>query len=265
MVRHECGEALGAIGAARSIPILEQAIQTNPHTPEIGQTCRLAIDYMNWKLNGDDGKEDGDTNRDETNEPPMVCACMLNPYSSIDPAPPHPQHIHLPTPSIGSILRNESLPLFQRYRAMFSLRNRGTPECVHELSQALLEDTTSALFRHEVAYVLGQMQHPDSVEALAESLGRREEHPMVRHESAEALGAIEGRWDVVEGVLKGFLEDEDDVIRESAIVALDAADYWGRDGYGDGHGQGGGDSSTNGGEEETFAQTFVQVKAQQVS
>eukprot|EP00979_Chaetoceros_neogracilis_P015996 scaffold6819_cov256-Chaetoceros_neogracile.AAC.10 len=218
MVRHECGEALGAIGHERSIPILEKAIDLNPDTPEIGQTCRLAIDYMQWKIKG------GEVNDVENR--PMVCACMLSPYSSVDPAPPHPQHAKLSTNDIGAILLDVSIPLFERYRAMFSLRNRGGSEAVLALGRGLLEDESSALFRHEVAYVLGQMQHNDSVEALAESLRREGEHAMVRHESAEALGAIEGRWEDVEAILKSFLNDEDDIIRESAIVALDAADYW---------------------------------------
>jgi deoxyhypusine monooxygenase len=110
---------------------------------------------------------------------------------------------------------------------MFSLRNRGGEDSVHQLGRALTTDTSSALLRHEVAYVLGQMQHPSSVEYLIDSLKRRGEHKMVRHESAEALGAIEERWGECEEVLKQFLEDEDPVVRESCVVALDAADYFG--------------------------------------
>jgi len=285
MVRHECGEALGAIGHERSIPILEKAIAFNPDTPEIGQTCRLAIDYMQWKLKGGGGGEAAD--HDLENQP-MVCACMLSPYSSVDPAPPHPQHVNMSTGEIGMILRDAhahadaesgsgssvsvSVPLFERYRAMFSLRNRGGSEAVLELGRALLEDESSALFRHEVAYVLGQMQHNDSVEALAESLGREGEHAMVRHESAEALGAIEGRWEDVEVILKTFLEDEDDVIRESAIVALDAGDYWGHNAsnvLSENAGQAEAENENeneikDGGIRHGSGLTFVQVKAQQV-
>ena len=110
---------------------------------------------------------------------------------------------------------------------MFSLRNLGGKHAVKQLCRALTTDESSALLRHEVAYVLGQMQHPTSVEALEESLRREGEHRMVRHESAEALGAIEGRWDDVERILTEFLQDECDVVRESCVVALDAADYWG--------------------------------------
>jgi hypothetical protein len=71
------------------------------------------------------------------------------------------------------------------------------------------------------------MQHPSSLEALEESLRRKDEHMMVRHESAEALGAIDGRWQDAERILSEFIADSSDVVRESCLVALDAADYWG--------------------------------------
>lgn len=225
MVRHECGEALGAISAQRSVSVLEAAIAANPNSPEIGQTCQLALDHMQWKSNGGDASGI---------EEPMACACMLSPYSSVDPAPFHPKHAAMSASEIGAILRDETLPLFERYRAMFSLRNKGGEDCVLELGRALVEDKSSALLRHEVAYVLGQMQHSASVESLAESLRRTGEHAMVRHESAEALGAIEGRWEDCEVILREFLNDHDIVVRESCIVALDAADYWGHGGGGGG-------------------------------
>lgn len=154
---------------------------------------------------------------------------MLNPYSSVDPAPPHPSHVNMSMPDLGDILANSNLPLFDRYRAMFSLRNIGGQEAVEELCRVLVEDQSSALLRHEVAYVLGQMQHPSSVEALEKSLRRTNEHKMVRHESAEALGAIDGRWEAVEPILNEFTQDEDEVVKESCLVALDAADYWQHD------------------------------------
>jgi deoxyhypusine monooxygenase len=216
MVRHECAEALGAIGSSSSIPILKEC--SNDSSVEVGQTCRLALDFIQWKLNG--GIEGDD-------DAPAVCACMLSPYSSHDPAPAHPAHEKLSTIEIGAILSDVDAPLFQRFRAMFSLRNRGGEDAVHQLGRALISDSSSALLRHEVAYVLGQMQHPTSVEYLSTSLKRSGEHKMVRHESAEALGAIEERWGECEEVLRQFLEDEDVVVRESCMVALDAADYFG--------------------------------------
>ena len=80
---------------------------------------------------------------------------------------------------------------------MFSLRNRGGEECVCALGSALVEDTSSPLLRHEVAFVLGQMQHSAALPYLTESLRRRAEHSIVRHESAEALGSLEDSWEEV--------------------------------------------------------------------
>ena len=248
MVRHECGEALGAISSTSSIPILQQAIDQNPTKPEISETCSLAISFIEWKLNG--GIE-GDIDQ------PMVCACMLNPYSSVDPAPPHPKHVSLSTKEIGSILHDHNVSLFERYRAMFSLRNRGDKDCIYELGYALIHDTSSALLRHEIAYVLGQIQSADSIDVLKISLERKDEHVMVRHESAEALGAIEERWDEVEAALTLFLEDEDITVRESCVVALDAADYWGRS-------QGGnGNEGDLDGEEEEVEETEAEINENQ--
>ena len=51
-------------------------------------------------------------------------------------------------------------PLFGR--ALFSLRNLGTEESVLAVAEGLsCED--NALFRHEVAYVLGQIQSRDEI------------------------------------------------------------------------------------------------------
>ena len=65
------------------------------------------------------------------------------------------------------------------------------------------------------------------MEALETALRRTDEHDMVRHEAAEALGTIEGRWEVVETILEEFANDDNTVVKESCLVALDAADYWG--------------------------------------
>ena len=47
---------------------------------------------------------------------------------------------------------------------------------------------------------------------------------MVRHEAAEALGSL-GDEPGVENLLKTFLNDPEQVVRESVIVALDMAEY----------------------------------------
>jgi hypothetical protein len=155
---------------------------------------------------------------------------MMAPYSSVDPVVADPQHDNISTLQLGDILLDSASPLEQRYRAMFSLRNRGGMEAVQQLCRTLLHDTSSPLLRHEVAFVLGQLQHVSSIDALETSLSRLNEHTMVRHESAEALGAIEGtaqEWQRIEEILLKYQHDPDPAVAESCIVALDAADYFG--------------------------------------
>ena len=47
---------------------------------------------------------------------------------------------------------------------MFALRNKGGTAAVQALTKAFAAD--SALLKHELAYVLGQMQDAEAVEAL---------------------------------------------------------------------------------------------------
>jgi deoxyhypusine monooxygenase len=224
MVRHEAAEALAAIGADSSRQVLQSIMEATQHTtPELYETCLLSLHVMDWQLKTEHEKEQ--------EQEPVDCACMLNPYSSVDPAPPNPAHATWTCEQWGQVLCDPSQSMFDRYCAMFSLCNRGGEQAVQQLCQALDFDKsntqTSALLRHEVAYVLGQLQHPLLVHALHQSLRNIQEHQMVRHEAAEALGAMEDAWDQVQPILQQFTNDDNPVMRESCLVALDAADYWG--------------------------------------
>lgn len=143
-----------------------------------------------------------------------------SPYLSVDPAPPDRKDVS--TDELKRRLMDESLPLFDRYRAMFSLRNRNTEEAVLALAEGFKD--ASPLFRHEVAYVMGQMQNPASVPSLKEVLEDEAEHRMVRHEAAEALGAVGG--EECEALLERFKGDKEIVVKESCVVALDTMEYW---------------------------------------
>ena len=81
--------------------------------------------------------------------------------------------------------------MFQRMRALFALRNIGGKDSVEALAAAYSSE--SALLKHEIAYVMGQMQDPHAVPYLIERLEDMDEDLMVRHEAAEALGAIGDR------------------------------------------------------------------------
>lgn len=122
---------------------------------------------------------------------------------------------------LKGILLNESASLFERYRAMFTLRNLRTKEAIEVLCKGL--KAGSALFRHEIAFVLGQLQNELSVSHLTETLADENENEMVRHECAEALGAI--ATDDCFKVLQKYLSDEKRVVKESCEIALDMCEY----------------------------------------
>lgn len=77
------------------------------------------------------------------------------------------------------------------------------------------------LYRHEIAFVFGQLLSTHSVPCLVTVLGNPEESDMVRHEAAEALGGI-GTPEVLPH-LKEWMgrEDAPRVVRESCQVAID--------------------------------------------
>lgn len=201
IVRHECAEALGAIGDERSVDILKKFV-THPKS-EISETCQISLDLIAWRLSPEnitDKRTSGD-------------------YLSVDPAPPSEK---APVAELRRKLMDENLSLFNRYRAMFALRNLNTDESALALTDGFKD--RSALFRHEIAYVLGQMQRSVTSTALISVLRNLDEHAMVRHEAAEALGAIGGTE--VEDVLGEFTNDHEKVVQESCFVALNILDHW---------------------------------------
>ncbi|XP_015610203.1 deoxyhypusine hydroxylase [Cephus cinctus] len=200
MVRHEAGEALGAIGDPTAIPILET--YTKDSVIEVAETCQLALDRLKWLADLHNTSE----------------GLIKSPYASVDPAPPaESKNVEI----LKKSLLDENASLFDRYRAMFSLRNLNTKESIDALGAGL--KAGSALFRHEIAFVLGQMQEEVSVPYLRDSLEDPEENEMVRHECAEALGAI-ATPDCM-SILNRYLEDNKRVVRESCVIALDMCDY----------------------------------------
>nr|NVI76083.1 nero [Cucujiformia] len=161
MVRHEAAEGLGAIGSEKCLATLQE-YKDDP-TVEVAETCELAIERIKWLKNSAD----------------EVKKLSNNPYNSVDPAPPA---LLKDETELKSILLDEKAPLFERYRAMFGLRNLQTVEAIDALGEALTYG--SALFKHEVAFVLGQLQREESVPYLKSSLEDATENEMVRHECA---------------------------------------------------------------------------------
>ncbi len=139
-------------------------------------------------------------------------------FDSVDPAPPSSDRS---VADLRTVLCDEQEKMFQRMRALFALRNIGGKDSVDALAAAY--DSKSALLKHEIAYVMGQMQDPHAVPHLIERLEDGEEDVMVRHEAAEALGAIGDRTAL--DVLERFVDDDEVVIAESCEVALDLLEW----------------------------------------
>ncbi len=135
-------------------------------------------------------------------------------HGSVDPAPPAKE---TDREQLRLSLIDEDTRMFTRMRALFALRDIGGASAAMDICEAFT--SSSALLRHEAAYVLGQMQRPEVVDVLMAILDDEDEHVMVRHEAAEALGAI-GETSSIPLLEKHLLHPRPE-IAESCEVALD--------------------------------------------
>lgn len=119
---------------------------------------------------------------------------------------------------------SEDLPLLLRVHAVCMLEHIGNEEAVATLCRVLKSDP-SPLTRHEAAFTLGQLGFKSAAPALIEAM-RRDESPIVRHESAVALSSL-GDQSVIPHLEKA-IEDKDEDVRNSALIAWEYLSYLGR-------------------------------------
>lgn len=191
IVRHEAGEALGNYSPTERIVEVLTTYSQHPRQP-ISETCQLALRNL--------GSSE-----------------QMSKFHSRDPAPALLGTFE----EARGILLDRDECLFRRYQAMFLLRDLGTPEAVHALGAAMDDD--SALFKHEISFVFGQMRNKLSVPYLIKGVCDESEHGMVRHECAEAIGIIGD--DTGFRTLLKYLHDPCDILRESVEVAVDFHKY----------------------------------------
>ena len=96
-------------------------------TCQVAETCRLAVERIKW-LHSDRATS-------ETLSP--------NPYSSVDPAPPA---VEQDVKALKITLLDETMPLFERYRAMFALRNIGSEDAILALGEGMSVAFVPAIF-----------------------------------------------------------------------------------------------------------------------
>ncbi|CAI9300675.1 unnamed protein product [Lactuca saligna] len=199
IVRHEAAEALGAIGLESNIPLLRDSLDSDP-AEEVRETCELALARIQ------ELKNVGDTHTHQS------------PFLSVDPAAPAScSSVH----DLREVILDEEKGMYERYSALFGLRNHGGEEAVAAIVESL--NSKSALLRHEVAYVLGQLQNKYASDALSRVLKDVNEHPMVRHEAAEALGSIADEECV--SLLEEFSKDPEPIVSQSCEVALSMLEF----------------------------------------
>uniref|UniRef100_H2Z404 Deoxyhypusine hydroxylase n=1 Tax=Ciona savignyi TaxID=51511 RepID=H2Z404_CIOSA len=200
ITRHEAAEAIGSIGNIESLALLLEF--SNDPDVIVAETCQLAVDRIRW-LSSNEYDE----------------ALVKNPFNTVDPSP---ASTSTNTHELTKVFLDSKATLFDRYRAMFSLRNLNTDDAAKTLTKGF-ECPGSVLFQHEVAYVLGQMQKSVVVPELSAQLLNLNINPIIRHECAEALGGIAN--EDCRKVLEEFRNDKSRVVRESCEVALDMLDY----------------------------------------
>lgn len=214
IVRHECGEALGNIASRCDSQTKRKVIQALEKNSEDGsslvsQTCKLSLEKISRQSSNEHQEGDPSDKR----------------FTTQDPAPPMDKYDSLR--ELEDILNDPKQPLFNKYRALFSLRNCGSPECVDILGRTLVANKDNRqmdLMMHEIGYIFGQLCDPDSIKYLKPIIESKDCHEIARHECVEALGSIATK-EAVE-FLQRFREDASLVVKQSVLVALDISDYF---------------------------------------
>ncbi|KAF3957396.1 hypothetical protein ACB098_12G131400 [Castanea mollissima] len=204
IVRHEAAEALGAIGLESNVLVLKNSLVSDP-AQEVRETCELALNRIE-QLKGDGGN--GESSMEGR-----------SPFMSVDPAAPASSCSSVD--QLREVLLDEEKGMYERYAALFALRNHRGDDAVSAIIDSL--HSKSALLKHEVAYVLGQLQNKAASAALSNILRDLNEHAMVRHEAAEALGSIADDQSIA--LLEEFAKDPEPIVSQSCEVALSMLEF----------------------------------------
>jgi len=192
IVRHEAIEALRNFEDTALIPKLEKFI--DDENAIISESAILALQKL----------REGDKN-----------AKQISRYGSRDPAFPFRGDFET------AIDLFTSGNIVEKYRAIFHFRDLNSKEAVDILARGFRDP--SDLLRHEVAFVLGQMENEHAVDALIDVLDNSEEKDIARHEAAEALGNI-GTGRCIK-CLEKYLDSDIQILRESAHVGLEISSF----------------------------------------
>ncbi|XP_051146709.1 deoxyhypusine hydroxylase-A isoform X2 [Andrographis paniculata] len=209
LLAHEAAFALGQMQDAEAIPALEAILYDYSLHPIVRHEAAEALGAIGLECNvplltnslvSDPAQEVRETCElalSRIEELKNTSISDSSPFLSVDPA----------APAASSSIQE--------------LRNLGEDDAVFAIVESL--GSNSALLRHEVAYVLGQLQNQKASDALSQVLQDKNEHPMVRHEAAEALGSIADSQCVA--LLEEFTKDPEPIVAQSCEVALSMLEF----------------------------------------
>ena len=156
-----------------------------------------------------------------------------NKYDRLDPvAPSTTDYSHMSLQNLIPLLVNTNQSLPAKYRVLAALRDKGE-EAGHILCKFIRGATDygkpSALMKHEVCFMLGQISSGESVETLLGIVKDCQEEDVVRHEAAISIGTIVHGSDDIdmremvrkEMELIMMMKEVDDLVKESCVVAMD--------------------------------------------
>lgn len=218
VVRHEAGEALANLLDIKEqvIPELEKHWDSNDTL--LRSTVRLAVPKLKTiNENSRYGKKYSGSM--EPAEP--YNAEEVTEYLKSKGIPEPKSNVELLQAVHQELKKSyEEVDEYTKYRMLYFLRDTNNLQAKEILSDMLLaknREVTSPLLRHELCFIMGQINNNEKCihEALKEASLDEEEHPVVRHE------AILSFYDLTkdEGFIDQFLKHPNQLIRESAEVA----------------------------------------------
>ena len=215
IVLHEAVEALGNVSEENNLQLLDRFAEEKDGI--LYETCFLTQKLVEWKGATQNGK------LESLNLSKLRCATN-------DPAPPYnfkrePKYADVKFLE-SMILDNEKYDLFERYRALFTLREINTEEAAIAVCQCLKPENSincSELLKHEVAFVLGQMEEvfKPAVPYLLECVENPDEAPIVRHEVLICLGMNLDEKSRIDH----FLTNPDLIVSQSCEAAIQLIEY----------------------------------------
>lgn len=210
VVRHEAGEALGNFPHLKEklLPVLNEHL--NSDSELVSTTAKIAVEKLKIY-------------KDNSNN--------YNKYlkGTLEPAEPFSQKQYdeflsssgLKEEHVYEWILKPTLPEYTKYQVVYYYRDHFSEKTLKLYILLLSKDNTkntTALLRHEINFIMGQLAEKGQTEemrkALIETIQNENEHSAVRHEAVLAYSAVFGNDEII----KAQLSSSEPLVRESACI-----------------------------------------------